>query len=274
VRRAALAALTAAALAAAPAAEAAIKTKHVGWGPLSSKKAAKKVKRSNWEPRPRNRAANRRVPKRRLLAAWRARSEMPYARFVNGRFRGTIDEIIQWAARKWGLDPELLRAVAMVESWWRMKTVGDSFGLFQVRRPYHCWDACHIARRFTAFNADYYGGITGSEDARERIAAAVTEYHRRFSGRLGMRAIWTSSASDPELAAQNLNDSRANGRAIAVALRDVSDLPAPELDRRAFLVAQLTGAAVSMAALTGDPEGDELIQSFARIAADALVPSS
>jgi autotransporter family porin len=162
VRRAALAALTAAALAAAPAAEAAIKTKPVGWGPLSSKKAAKKVKRSNWEPRPRNRAANRRVPKRKLLAAWRARSEMPYARFVNGRFRGTTDEIIQWAARKWGLDPELLRAVAVVESWWRMKTVGDngdSFGLFQVRRPYHCWDACNIARRFTAFNADYYGGI-------------------------------------------------------------------------------------------------------------------
>jgi len=119
---------------------------------------------------------------------------------------------------------------------------------------------------------DLLGGITGPEDARERIAAAVIEYHQRFSGRLGLRAIWTSSASDPELAAQNLNDSRANGRAIAVVLRDVSDLPAPELDRRAFLVAQLTGAAVSMAALTGDPEGDELIRSFARIAADSLIP--
>jgi AcrR family transcriptional regulator len=116
--------------------------------------------------------------------------------------------------------------------------------------------------------------ISGPEDARERISAAVTEYHQRFSGRLGLRAIWTSSASDPELAAQNLADSRANGRAVAAALRDVSDLPAPELDRRAFLVAQMTGAAVAMAALTGDPEGDELIQTFARIAADSLVPSS
>ena len=36
---------------------------------------------------------------------------------------------------------------------------GDCFGLFQVRRPYHCWGECRIARRFTAFNADYYGGI-------------------------------------------------------------------------------------------------------------------
>ncbi len=87
---------------------------------------------------------------------------MPYARFVNGRFEGTTDEIIQWSAYKWGLDEDLLRAVAVVESWWRMETVGDagdSFGLYQVRRPYHCWDECPIARRFTAFNADYYGGI-------------------------------------------------------------------------------------------------------------------
>jgi hypothetical protein len=27
------------------------------------------------------------------------------------------------------------------------------------REPYHCWDACNIARNSTAFNADYYGGI-------------------------------------------------------------------------------------------------------------------
>jgi autotransporter family porin len=147
-------------LGAAPAA--AITTKPVGWGPLSSKKAAKKVKRSKWEPRPENAAENRRVPKKALLRAWRARSDMAYAKYVNGRFKGTTDEIIQWAARKWGLDPELFRAVAVVESWWRMSAVGDngdSFGLYQVRRPYHCWDDCAIARRFTAFNADYYGGI-------------------------------------------------------------------------------------------------------------------
>ena len=140
----------------------AIATKPVGWGPLSSKKAATKVKRSNWEPRPENADENHRVPKRKLLKAWQARSEMPYAKFVNGRFKGTTDDIIEWSARKWGLDAELLRAVAVVESWWRMSAVGDngdSFGLYQVRRPYHCWDECPIARRFTAFNADYYGGI-------------------------------------------------------------------------------------------------------------------
>ena len=55
-----------------------------------------------------------------------------------GRFRGTTDEVIQWAAAKWGLAPDLVRAVAAKETWWRMSHVGDngdSFGLFQVRRP-------------------------------------------------------------------------------------------------------------------------------------------
>jgi hypothetical protein len=87
---------------------------------------------------------------------------MPYAAFVNGRYRGTTDQIIQWAAYKWGLDEDTLRAVAVIESWWRQSAVGDngdSFGLFQVRRPFHCFGQCTIARRSTAFNADYYGGI-------------------------------------------------------------------------------------------------------------------
>jgi hypothetical protein len=136
--------------------------KPVGWGPRTSGEAAKLVNRSGWERRPDNRVANHTVPGRAQLRRWRERSEMPYARRVNGRFRGTTDEIIQWAAHKWGFRPKVLRAVATVESWWHQSTVGDngdSFGLFQVRRPYHCWGKCRVARDSTAFNADYYGGI-------------------------------------------------------------------------------------------------------------------
>lgn len=147
----------------APAAEARkATTKPVGWGPRSSKKAAKLVKRKGYEPRKANAKPNHTLPKRKELRAWHAWSEMPYARFVNGRFKGTTDEIIQWSAHKWGLDEDVLRAVAVVESWWRMSVIGDngdSFGLYQVRRPYHCIGECLIARRSTAFNADYYGGI-------------------------------------------------------------------------------------------------------------------
>jgi hypothetical protein len=136
--------------------------KPVGWTPLSSATAAQLVRYSNWEPRPHNYTANHTVPSRAQLAAWRALSEMPYADLVDGRFTGTTDEIIQWAAIKWGLPVEVLRAVAALETWWDQSFVGDdgdSYGIFQVRRPYHCFDDCAIARDSTAFAADYYGGI-------------------------------------------------------------------------------------------------------------------
>jgi hypothetical protein len=132
----------------------------VGMRPLSDRAAAQLVHRSPWEPRPDNAAANQHVPSTADLTYFRARSDMPYKNQVTGAFTGTTDEIIQWAARKHGLDPNLLRAVAAVESWWHMSTNGDngdSFGLFQIRRPYHCCD--FLAAGDTAFNADYYGAI-------------------------------------------------------------------------------------------------------------------
>jgi hypothetical protein len=135
-------------------------TRPPGSPPLSDREAARRVRRSAWEPRPANRRANRRVPTRREIRRFRARSTMTYKRRVTGRFRGTTHEIIQWAAHKHGIDEDLLAAVAVHESWWRMSTVGgggDSFGLFQLRRPYHC--CRRLALRSTAFNADYYGAI-------------------------------------------------------------------------------------------------------------------
>ena len=77
---------------------------------------------------------------------------------MTGHFTGTTDEIIQWAAAKWGFAPNLLRAVATVESWWNMSTIGNdgsAFGLFQIRIPYHC--CFPLIADSTAFNADYYG---------------------------------------------------------------------------------------------------------------------
>jgi hypothetical protein len=37
---------------------------------------------------------------------------------IDGDFTGTTDEIIQWAAAKWGLPDELVRADAVEESYW------------------------------------------------------------------------------------------------------------------------------------------------------------
>jgi hypothetical protein len=141
------------------AAKAELRTK-IGWGPMKDRKAAKKVVKTAHEPRPGNVAANHTVPTKAQLQYFRANSDMPYAKYVDGRYKGTTDDIIEWAAYKWGLPEEVLRAVAVTESWWRESTVGDngdSFGLFQVRRPYHC--CLPFMRDSTAFNADYYGGI-------------------------------------------------------------------------------------------------------------------
>jgi hypothetical protein len=138
----------------------------IDWGPLSSAKARKKVKRTNWEPRPSNRRANRTVPTKRQLRYFRRnqdRNNMPYFRRINGQMRGTTDDIIQWAAKKWGLPPRVLRGAAVVETWWYNDFVGDngdSFGLFQMRRPWHC--CLPFMRTSTAFNADYYGAILRS----------------------------------------------------------------------------------------------------------------
>lgn len=132
----------------------------VGWGPLTSRQAAERVELTTWEPRADNYTPNHLVPTDEELRYFHKHSDMPYQRWVNGQYSGTTDDIIEWAANKWGLPEDALRAVAVHESWWHESTLGDdgdSFGIFQVRRPYHC--CLPFMRDSTAFNADYYGGI-------------------------------------------------------------------------------------------------------------------
>ncbi len=133
----------------------------IGWGPLSDKAAARKVHKTKHEVRPDNRKANHTVPKKAQLKKFRRKSDMPYAKYVDGHYKGTTDDIIEWAAYKWGLPEDLLRAVAVTESWWDQGHVNIqdhySYGLFQVRTPYHC--CLPEIQRSSAFNADYYGGI-------------------------------------------------------------------------------------------------------------------
>jgi len=103
---------------------------------------AARVHRSPWEPRSDNYAANHASAANTLAnfsqfdGAWNGQ----YRPRVTGNFKGTTDEIIQWAACKWGWSDELVRAEAVVESTWRQSTVGDagtSYGLMQVRYLYH-----------------------------------------------------------------------------------------------------------------------------------------
>jgi len=139
---------------------ASVSVREPGMDPLSDAEAATRVNSRSWEPRPGNAQENQRRPSDEQLEDFRRRSEMINRRHVTGRYRGTTDEILQWAARKWGFDPDLFRAVATVESYWKMSAVGDgglSFGIFQMKRTYHC--CLPLSSKYTAFNADYYGAI-------------------------------------------------------------------------------------------------------------------
>lgn len=140
----------------------------VGARVLGDDEAAARVSRVP-ERRPENRAANATVPTADALARYRG-SYVPdagNARFralrdrVTGGFTGTTDEIIQWAAVKWGLPEDLVRAQAFDESTWRMDRVGDggrSFGIMQIKDE-AMPGTLPLSRESTAFNLDHYGFV-------------------------------------------------------------------------------------------------------------------
>ncbi len=142
-------------------------TTPVGSPILSDADAASRVRRSSWEPRPSNADENRRVPTGEEIAGFRVASGSwgPCAeRFrlaVTGNFTGTTDEILQWAAHKWGIDEDIARAQATKESWWYMSTAGDggvSYGLMQIKSTHHPGTA-PLTSISTAFNVDYWGAL-------------------------------------------------------------------------------------------------------------------
>jgi|CZKW01.1.fsa_nt_gi hypothetical protein len=100
------------------------------------------------------------------------------ARRIDGDFTGTTEEILRWAACKWGIDQNIVFAQAAVESWWRQTTLGDwgtdaracppghglgaegkagecpqSYGILQNRYPFEEASWPGIGRS-TAMNAD------------------------------------------------------------------------------------------------------------------------
>jgi autotransporter family porin len=88
---------------------------------------------------------------------------------VTGNFTGTTTEIIQWAACKWGIDEDTIRAVAVQESSWYESWKGDicagnaawaSWGLTQIK-SYDCsgapiWGGYPATSQHTALNVDLY----------------------------------------------------------------------------------------------------------------------
>ncbi len=125
------------------------------------------MRRSTWEPRVDNTDENHRVPTASELASFLSASGSwgtcgeRYRTRVTGNFTGTTDEIIQWAAHKWGIDEDLARAQVVKESWWYMSTAGDggiSYGLTQIKSTVNPGTA-PLSQISTAFNMDYWGAL-------------------------------------------------------------------------------------------------------------------
>jgi hypothetical protein len=88
------------------------------------------VHRSTWEPRPDNDKRNHTTPDptavresfsarpRAVDGTYDTRWDTWLLPRVDGQFTGTTDEIFQWAACKWGMSDNLLRAIAVRESDW------------------------------------------------------------------------------------------------------------------------------------------------------------
>jgi hypothetical protein len=134
------------------------------------------------ELRAENTPANMTVPTADELSAFHTRPlfspSAPAADFalVDGNFTGTTDQILRWAACKWGIDEDVFRAQAWEESKWKQSAAGDerndpnlchaggwngwdgsscrqSYGILQVKVfDYNTWPE---ARDSTAFNADF-----------------------------------------------------------------------------------------------------------------------
>jgi autotransporter family porin len=145
---------------------------------------AQRVHRAPWEPRSDNDTQNHAKPSGPVhLAAsdafdptWNAK----YEPRITGDFTGTTDEIIQWAACKWGIADNMVRAQAVVETHWHMDMEGDkeprfaghcapgddrdpcptSFGILQIKWYFHpskspAGNAYPMSKDMTAFSLDY-----------------------------------------------------------------------------------------------------------------------
>jgi autotransporter family porin len=145
----------------------------------------------------------------------------PYSTFnrVDGNYTGTTDEVLQWVACKWGIEADVVRAQAAVESWWNMTNLGDwtsdaavcapnhpigsghshpgqcpeSVGILQDRYQY-TKNGFNQVETSTAYNADYvYAAWRACYDGEETWLNTVSRVGTYGPGDLwGCLGVWYS----------------------------------------------------------------------------------
>jgi hypothetical protein len=135
-----------------------------GQPPLQDRDAAAAVVHRA-EVRPDNAGPNSYVPTDAQLAAFYSTSgsaENPWYRYVTGRpglQSPSTDDLIQWAAIKWGITTDWVRAEAVDESYWHQSAIGNngaSKGIMQMKATASN-GAEPLRWQSTAWNLDYYG---------------------------------------------------------------------------------------------------------------------
>jgi hypothetical protein len=152
-------------------------TRSVGAGMVSDDAAALMRLSRPAERIPANTTANAVKPTQAQIDSFRTSADgsgwmtSAYNDKVTGSAAGTTDELISWAACKWGIDEDVIRAVAVQESDWRQSGTGDlcssvytSWGITQVKAPNlaagctNGWRGVWpMNRDSTPFNLDFYG---------------------------------------------------------------------------------------------------------------------
>jgi hypothetical protein len=144
--------------------------------PRAAADCASAIIRSSWEPRPDNYAANHTVGDGSYV--WGSASTDPYwsawagrVPLIQGQFTGTTTEMFSWAACRWGIDEDILRAVGVIESTWHQSTWGDrcsgadptigSFSIIQITNKScdgsRLWGGMPDTQASTALAVDFYG---------------------------------------------------------------------------------------------------------------------
>ncbi len=100
--------------------------------------------------------------------------------------------------------------------------------------------------------------IDSDASARAALQRTMKHYHQAFVDDRALREIWTGTFANRELVSLNIADSRRNGALIAARIGPWSDLDRATLRTRAFLLAHLTGAGITLVLDTPPAESRRL----------------
>jgi len=136
-------------------------------------------------------------------------AQNPYHQYVTGGFSGTTDQIIEWAAEKWGINANWLRAEYVVESDWNQNQWSDLATVANVNAyPPQSRVSATQVNQSTGLSSvkwnhpDVNDSGTGTEPLRWKSTAFNADYQASqvrfyFDNPQGLRSAWGDSTYRP-----------------------------------------------------------------------------